>query len=309
MVFPPPMYDVVTINDTSSDEDDQEQQTPRRTEDVANLKEGGLLTYTKDALPQALRDALAPHVDALRRKESDPTNQDPKWQGQDTYSHVYLRKGRFVAQIGHHPWIRLALVTTTYMAAVVAAAALMDPRLKEKGAARRWLQRMCTGGDPTPWLEEMAVALQAPPSARAARKAPPQPRRVAERPLAGSPAPRPREAPRLVRACPQRRSLHAWPMMTGAPRTACPPDSPHGDTRRPVPRWGPEPVLRHRLLSVSVHQRSGLRRAVRGPEASPLTRTSLRLLSVSWLTPSPAVRRWTSRATGHHTASVRSSMP
>lgn len=115
----------------------------------------GSLRATMAEMPLALQCALAPHVEALRNGKVE--------YGEPCYRHVYRQPGRDFGH-KHHGWQvilslegnvrRVAHAREAPLAALVAAAARLDPALRDQATVGAWVASMVEGGEPAAaaWL-------------------------------------------------------------------------------------------------------------------------------------------------------------
>lgn len=119
----------------------------------------GTTVMTIEHVHHELLNALQPHMDTLAVENCfDPVTDEQR------YSYVYRQKG---SGGGFHGWAvqiqvgselcRLALVSSTRLGALLAAAARRDPRLRTRTSAVSWLMTMVENEQVrTQWLADLA---------------------------------------------------------------------------------------------------------------------------------------------------------
>lgn len=122
-------------------------------------------------VPQSLWDALKDHIDALRKDALDAF-------GQERFANVHLQSGlgktgqfrgyQVQLSLGTGKLTRIALVQESLLGALLAAAALLDPRLQTQRSASSWMLWIIEGGDANvfEWLVSIQDRMDVLPSTR-----------------------------------------------------------------------------------------------------------------------------------------------
>ena len=131
-------------------------------------------------IPVKLRDALRPNIEALR-KPRDGLYPTDTTTGQELYRYTYLQGGRqydsesrseFAGQLYMDgKLVRICLTNHSVVAALMVAAALVDPRLHSMRSAYAWMSRIVEQGDPAvdEWLASVTLAPRPPTRGRGGR--------------------------------------------------------------------------------------------------------------------------------------------
>jgi hypothetical protein len=132
-------------------------------------------------IPVTLRDALRPNVEALR-KPRDGLYPTDAVTGEELYRYTARQGGSgydkasrslFVGQIFVKPkLVRICLTSHSIVAALVVAAAFVDPRLRSPRSSYAWMARILDQGDAAvnEWLSTVNVATLPPSNGRGGRK-------------------------------------------------------------------------------------------------------------------------------------------